>query len=465
MTQKELEQKVIDAEGRVAKREAVLKKHNSQLAKMIEKGDDRFDISIKREDIKSATSKLAEAREILKNWQDKLNTRITRDAYLEANTPEILKDFLENWKQHAIGYYREKRIRFIEYRKDLKAKERAARLEALQTLPSLEKYRELYKGRELTDYDLANLWPRRDVDAFLSERGLEYHQIQKKLREAGDQITLKLLEIHNEDEREAWLEKTMEEEKRAKLLDLIGRIMSTVGTITDAAALRDGIGWTIVYRTGRSWNALTIWSDIWNGEWETDDLNEAIGILKADPDAVIVNGYYCGHFGEDMTIDEIAAGIRWHYEGGRNRLADYCEVTQGRDALEEGRKAAEAAGLPFCERLVDGGDDELSPYVYDGSMTLADREKMQQAREAFEKLADALREIAAKLAEALKPVINVVLSALKKLWKVSAKAIGVPPKWLHLAAHAKKARTRKKHRNRIRRYVFEALAAEGGGGP
>ena len=86
-------------------------------------------------------------------------------------------------------------------------------------------------------------------------------------------------------------------------------------------------------------------------------------------------------------------------------------------------------------------------------MTLADREKMQQAREAFEKLADALREIAAKLAEALKPVINAVLSALKKLWKVSAKAIGVPPKWLHLAAHAKKARTRKKYRNRIRRYV------------
>ena len=232
-----------------------------------------------------------------------------------------------------------------------------------------------------------------------------------------------------------------------------------------AAEIRDGIGWTIVYRTGRSWNALTIWSDIWNGEWETNDLNDAIGILKADPDAVIVNGYYCGHFGEDMTIDEIADGIRWHYEGGRNRLTDYCEVTQGRDALEEGRKAAEAAGLPFCERLADGGDDELSPYVYDGSMTLADREKMQQAREAFEKLADALREIAAKLAEALKPVINAVLSALKKLWKVSAKAIGVPPKWLHLAAHAKKARTRKKYRNRIRRYVFEALAAEGGGGP
>lgn len=188
-----------------------------------------------------------------------------------------------------------------------------------------------------------------------------------------------------------------------------------------AAEIRDGIGWTIVYRTGRSWNALTIWSDIWNGEWETDDLNDAIGILKADPDAVIVNGYYCGHFGEDMTIDEIAAGIRWHYEGSHNRLADYCEVTQGRDALEEGRKAAEAAGLPFCERLADGGDDELSPYVYDGSMALADHEKMQQAHEALDRLADALREIAAKLAEAMKPVINAVLSAFKKLWKVSVR--------------------------------------------
>ena len=107
-----------------------------------------------------------------------------------------------------------------------------------------------------------------------------------------------------------------------------------------AAEIRDGIGWTIVYRTGRSWNALTIWSDIWNGEWETDDLNDAIGILKTDPDAVVLNGYYCGHFGEGMTIDEIAAGIRWHYEGGHNRLADYYEVEQGLNAIEEARKAA-----------------------------------------------------------------------------------------------------------------------------
>lgn len=122
---------------------------------------------------------------------------------------------------------------------------------------------------------------------------------------------------------------------------------------------------------------------------------------------------------------------------------------------------------------------ELEQKVIDAESRVAKREAVlmkhnSQLAKMIEKGADRLdvsikrediKSATSKLAEALKPVINVVLSALKKLWKVSAKAIGVPPKWLHLAAHAKKARTRKKYRNRIRRYVFEALAAEGGGGP
>ncbi len=159
-------------------------------------------------------------------------------------------------------------------------------------------------------------------------------------------------------------------------------IMATLRDIARDVAeeIRDGIGWVIVYRTGRSWSALTLWSDLGSGEWETDDLNDAIGILKTDPDAVVLNGYYCGHFGEGMTIDEIAAGIRWHYEGGHNRLADYYEVEQGLNAIEEARKTAEAAGLPFCERLAEGPDDELDPYTYDGSMSLGDYEAMQDAQ-------------------------------------------------------------------------------------
>lgn len=122
---------------------------------------------------------------------------------------------------------------------------------------------------------------------------------------------------------------------------------------------------------------------------------------------------------------------------------------------------------------------ELEQKVIDAEGRVAKREAVlkkhnSQLAKMIEKGADRfdvsikredIKSATSKLAEALKPAIDAVLSALKKLWKVSAKAIGVPPKWLHLAAHAKKARTRKKYRNRIRRYVFEALAAEGGGGP
>lgn len=272
-----------------------------------------------------------------------------------------------------------------------------------------------------------------------------------------------------------------------------------------AEEIRDGIGWVIVYRTGRSWSALTLWSDLGSGEWETDDLNDAIGILKTDPDAVVLNGYYCGHFGEGMTIDEIAAGIRWHYEGGHNRLADYYEVEQGLNAIEEARKTAEAAGLPFCERLADGPDDELDPYTYDGSMSLGDYEAMQDARtareelaavvaaqapglpaekldelaaaaaglhispetmqqilEAFDRVAEAVKEMARALMEAFKPIIDWAKKTAERFMDALAAGI-VPRKWLHLAKHAKKARTRKKYRNRIRRAVFAALAAEGGG--
>lgn len=272
-----------------------------------------------------------------------------------------------------------------------------------------------------------------------------------------------------------------------------------------AEEIRDGIGWVIAYRTGRSWSALTLLSDLGSGEWETDDLNDAIGILKTDPDAVVLNGYYCGHFGEGMTIDEIAAGIRWHYEGGHNRLADYYEVEQGLNAIEEARKTAEAAGLPFCERLAEGPGDELDSYTYDGSMSLDDYEAVQDARTAreelaavvaaqapglpaekldelaaaaadlhispetmqqilgaFDRVAEAVKEMARALMEALKPIIDWAKKTAERFMEALAAGI-VPRKWLHLAKHAKKARTRKKYRNRIRRAAFTVLAAEGGG--
>lgn len=267
-----------------------------------------------------------------------------------------------------------------------------------------------------------------------------------------------------------------------------------------ASEIRDGIGWVIVYRTGRSWHALTVWSDLGNNEWETDDINDALEALRLDPRAVALNGYYLGHFG-DMTIDDIAAGIRWHYERGTNALADDDTLTQARADIEAARQQAAEAGLPFSERLVEGPEDEINPYTYDGSMTVADYEAAQRARdahaalvevvadhypnateEAVERIAEAagsmnispetmqrILDAFDKIAEAIKALGEWVAQAIRTLADFFTESLAdfmlrwAPPKWRHYALHAKRARVRKKYRNRIRRAFFAALASEGGG--
>lgn len=267
-----------------------------------------------------------------------------------------------------------------------------------------------------------------------------------------------------------------------------------------ADEIRDGIGWLIVYRTGRSWHALTVWSDLSNNEWETDDINDALEALHLDPRAVALNGYYLGRFG-DMTIDDIAAGIRWHYERGTNALAADDALTQARADIEAARQQAAEAGLPFSERLVEGPEDEPNLYAYDGSMTVADYEAAHRARDAHAALVEvvsdrypnATEEAVERVAEAassmkLSPeavqrILNAfdrITEAIKALCEWAAQAIRTladfftetlddfmlrraPPKWRHYALHAKRARVRKKYRNRIRRAFFAALASEGGG--
>lgn len=267
-----------------------------------------------------------------------------------------------------------------------------------------------------------------------------------------------------------------------------------------ASEIRDGIGWVIVYRTGRSWHALTVWSDLGNNEWETDDINDALEALRLDSRAVALNGYYLGRFG-DMTIDDIAAGIRWHYERGTNALADDDTLMQARADIEAARQQAAEAGLPFSERLVDGPEDEPNLYAYDGSMTVADYEAAQRARaahaalvevvtghypnadeEAIERIAEAASsmKLSPETMQRLLDAFDSLVKAAQALCEWIRRAIGkvadffsktlddfllrrAPPKWRHYALHAKRARVRKKYRNRIRRAFFAALASEGGG--
>lgn len=89
-------------------------------------------------------------------------------------------------------------------------------------------------------------------------------------------------------------------------------------------------------------------------------------------------------------------------------------------------------------------------------------ETMQRILSSFDALAEAVKSLAATLADLLKPIVDWAAKISGRIYETIAAGI-VPRRWLHLSKHAKKARTRKKYRNRIRRAVFAALAAEGGG--
>lgn len=191
----------------------------------------------------------------------------------------------------------------------------------------------------------------------------------------------------------------------------------------------------------------------------------------------------------------------WKEKLDERITADDDTLTQARADIEAARQQAAEAGLPFSERLVEGPEDESNPYTYDGSMTVADYEAAQRARDAHAALVEvvadhypnATEEAVERVAEAassmkLSPeavqrildAFDNIIEAINRMieWAVwAAKTIvntigrafddfllcRAPPKWRHYALHAKRARVRKKYRNRIRRAFFAALASEGGG--
>ena len=142
--------------------------------------------------------------------------------------------------------------------------------------------------------------------------------------------------------------------------------------------LRDGIAWIAFWREGRSWNGEDFYLD--TGDSLTAEQKSRLEeIRQKDPTAVILNSYYCGYLAGDMTVDELTAGVRRHYENGYNDVVDFIAAhddTLSPEVLEKARALAHAAGLPFYEKPYNG--EEIDPYIYDGYMSIEDYELMHQ---------------------------------------------------------------------------------------
>ncbi len=264
-----------------------------------------------------------------------------------------------------------------------------------------------------------------------------------------------------------------------------------------ADELREGIAWVIVWKTGRSWNAQAVWLNCDDDTFEPEDLELARKVLEQDPNAVMLNGYYCGHFGEDMTAAELAAGIRWHYDNGYNQL----DGSTAFPAEPEPRPEGVPADMPWYGKPTTEGPD---PYVYDGCMSPENYEHMHELMAVDRQHEDAQQEehpptmdltitltpdTAAALLDAITPQIvkfwesvrswvNEAAKALGKLMAAIGKAAAEAvnnlvdamlynandrPKWWHLYKHAKKRRTRKKYRRLLMQQLTRKLAAAASG--
>lgn len=86
--------------------------------------------------------------------------------------------------------------------------------------------------------------------------------------------------------------------------------------------LRNGIAWVAFWKDGPSWDAQCVYLDD-NDLLVTEDMSALEEAIQKDPHAVVLNSYYCGQIAEDMTVNQLAAGVRHHYEQGTNSLVDF----------------------------------------------------------------------------------------------------------------------------------------------
>ena len=157
--------------------------------------------------------------------------------------------------------------------------------------------------------------------------------------------------------------------------------------------LRNGIAWLAFWREGRSWQAEAFHLDL-DDTLYPEDRARLAEIQAADPQAVVVNGYYSGYLSEEMGVTELATGVRHHYDNGLNNISPFIEAHSDElppDVLEAAREKAHTAGLPFYERPYRG--DDIDPYTYDGHMSIEDYELMQKLMEQDQERREPVSEV------------------------------------------------------------------------
>lgn len=109
----------------------------------------------------------------------------------------------------------------------------------------------------------------------------------------------------------------------------------------EADTIRDGIAWVVIWKEGRSWHSEAMWLNPETDTLEPEDLKRAREILEKDPNAIAVNGYYCGRYWEEMRVIDVEHAIRHDYSENWHLLRGWEELQETED---DGQEDAQASG-------------------------------------------------------------------------------------------------------------------------
>lgn len=271
---KTLKDKVTNAEQKVAKCEATIEKHKVQLQKKIDKfnkladklGYEHYDfynsfyelnnaitdtsirddlvwayteVENKEEDIKTAESKVADAEKVLKNWQEKLNKEEANLQYINNEIPQILIDFLNDWKEHCREYVLTMTDKYFEEKQELRDTINTYCWEYI--VDNKDKFDYLfnnYSDNFATFNNSINYAQYINCYRYLKEFKSIYNvkELKKSLENKYNNYFVQFYISHRQNINA--LDKELEKEKNNKLLDLMNRVTAITGTIIDATNLK-----------------------------------------------------------------------------------------------------------------------------------------------------------------------------------------------------------------------------------
>ena len=216
------------------------------------------DVRDKDSSISSNIKVLAEQKEKVKFWKEKLGAEEAKLQYIQDTVPQIIKDFLEEWKRKCIAYYIKKSELYPEALKTYREEKSRLYFDILkETVEKLstENREEFIKQychdnesrfthildvlnegyKENNDYEYHNLIYFHYRSIYDPRNDRRYMDLEENWNARfGDGFFTAFID-HKFDKD--WLDKQIEKEKNNKLIELMNRVTKITGTITDAKGL------------------------------------------------------------------------------------------------------------------------------------------------------------------------------------------------------------------------------------